>query len=154
MVDPMTIEQLMALLQTQQGQQQQSPTMAGITAGGKQMGDILSQILAPKTIGEKSAEWSLEERKKLMAMFGAMPGGVSEGEQVKEQAGMNKIMGPAFDKIAFNHSRMAGGPQAGRNMGIDIGSLLANSQFDLRRYMTGLGEQRKQFKFGGMAGLT
>lgn len=147
-----SLQQLLQLLGKSGGG---NPLIAGGIAGGQMLGQILSQILSPKTATERLQESRLEQRKRLIPQLEGLPEEFSEGEVVKRQALVNRRMQPAFNRLAFNQARIGGrSPQTGRNVGMDIGSLLAGSEFDIRNYLQSLGTQRQQFKFGALSRLT
>lgn len=136
-----------------------APTMNPWVQGGLAGADVLAQILG-EIFGEEDPmeqllRFNLDQKKKLIPQFNALPQGHSEGEVVKMQSASNRAMQPALDKIAFNQDRMGGrgSPQAGRNAGFDIASILGDQEFDIRKYLGGLGQRRTEFKLGGLAGM-
>ena len=132
-----------------------NPWVQGGLQGADILGQILGEIFGKDDPMEKMMEWNLGQKKSLMPQLQRLPEGFGEGEVVKRQAASNKRFQPMFDKMAFNQAGIGGrgAPQTGRNMGIDIASILGQDENAIRDFLARLGTQRQQFKYGTMAGM-
>lgn len=131
-----------------------SPWLTGGMAGMGILGNILSEVFGDNPQKEM-LEFSLDQRKRLLPILYNLPESTNEGDVTKRLSLSKQFLQPEMDKLAFNAasgSGMDSGEASRMAMG-QIGNILSKQELDIRNWLTSIGERRREFKYGTIAGM-